>query len=561
MKLIATLFKRAPRKVLLAVLAGGISGASTTSVLALINQAIWNEGAPSKTFFWAFLGLVLLTTCGTLLSLYLLQHLGQGEVMNLRLGLSRQILRAPLARLEELGPPRLLSVLTDDITAVSNSIILLPVIVINSVIAIGCMIYLGWLSTSLFWIFLGLFVVGTITYQLPVIAAQRRFQQARILEDRLFAHFRGVTEGTKELILNRERQTGFIDSLTTTADSQRNLRVGANLTYGVANAWGQMLVFMVIGGLILLATGQLLGVERAEVSRYVVVMIFMMSPLQVVLNSLPHLGRANIAVERIESLGFSLQDHSEPELPAVTTEARPSAWQELRLREVSYAYKPSDNGGEDRYTFRVGPVNLCIKRGELVFLIGGNGSGKTSLAKILLGFYRPSGGEIALDGRVVDDGGREGYRGLFSAVFSDFFLFEELFGLADVDGFEERAGSYLARLQLQDKVQIRDGTFSTTSLSQGQRKRLALLVAYLEDRDIYLFDEWAADQDPVFKRFFYEVLLAELKERGKTVLVISHDDAYYPVADRILKMDQGLLAFDGSPEGYFHHQEIPEPAS
>lgn len=561
MKLIITLLKRAPRKVLLAVLAGAVSGGSTTTVLALINQAIWSETSPSRTFFWAFLGLVLLACCCTLLSLFLLQHLGQGEVMKLRLGLSRQILRAPLARLEELGPPRLLSVLTDDISMVSNSIALLPVIVINSVIAVGCLIYLGWLSTSLLWIFLGLFVVGTVSYQLPLVAGMRRFQKARLLEDRLFAHFRGVTEGTKELILNRERRGGFLDSLTSTADSQRKLRIGANLTFGVANAWGQMLVFMVIGGLIFFATGQLLGVERSEVSRYVVVMIFMMTPLQVVLNSLPQLGRANIAVERIETLGFSLQDHDEPEPTPVTAELQPPAWHELRLREVSYAYKPSDGGAEDGYVFRVGPVDVSIERGELVFLVGGNGSGKTSLAKILLGFYRPNSGQITLDEQVIGDGDREAYRGLFSAVFSDFFLFEELFGLADVEGFDENAKAYLAKLQLQDKVAIRDGSFSTTSLSQGQRKRLALLVAYLEDRDIYLFDEWAADQDPVFKRFFYEVLLGELKNRGKTVLVISHDDAYYPVADRILKMDQGQLAFDGSPDGYFHHQEMPEPAS
>jgi putative ATP-binding cassette transporter len=111
-------------------------------------------------------------------------------------------------------------------------------------------------------------------------------------------------------------------------------------------------------------------------------------------------------------------------------------------------------------------------------------------------------------------------------------------GGAEVD---DRAKEYLSDLGLNLKVSIVNGKFSTINLSQGQRKRLALLVAYLEDRPIYLFDEWAADQDPRFKETFYRSLLPDLKERGKTIILISHDDRFYDVGDRIITLDSGIV--------------------
>jgi putative ATP-binding cassette transporter len=109
---------------------------------------------------------------------------------------------------------------------------------------------------------------------------------------------------------------------------------------------------------------------------------------------------------------------------------------------------------------------------------------------------------------------------------------------------DDKAREYLVKLQLNHKLDVKEGVLSTTQLSQGQRKRLALLTAFLEDRSIYLFDEWAADQDPTFKQTFYDSLLPELKARGKTVIVISHDDRYYDVADRLIKLEDGKLEYD-----------------
>jgi putative ATP-binding cassette transporter len=194
-------------------------------------------------------------------------------------------------------------------------------------------------------------------------------------------------------------------------------------------------------------------------------------------------------------------------------------------------------------SFTLGPLDLTFYPGEITFIVGGNGSGKTTLAKLIAGLYIPQTGEIRVDGKPVTDKNRDDYRQYFSVVFTDFFLFESLLGLRTPE-LDEQARQYLVDLQLNHKVQVSDGVLSTIELSQGQRKRLALLTAFLEDRPIYVFDEWAADQDPYFREIFYFNILPVLKARGKTVLVISHDDRYYHVGDRIIKIDYGQFVYD-----------------
>jgi len=224
------------------------------------------------------------------------------------------------------------------------------------------------------------------------------------------------------------------------------------------------------------------------------------------------------------------------EICAIDQNEAEITFENLEMVNVMHSYHRET---EDNH-FTLGPINLRFRPGELVFLVGGNGSGKSTLAKIITGLYVPESGEIRLDGKTVTDKNRDDFRQLFSAVFVDFYLFENLLGI-NARNVDEQAKTYLEQLHLSHKVKVKDGVLSTTAVSQGQRKRLALLTAYLEDRAFYLFDEWAADQDPLFKDVFYTQLLPELKARGKTVLVISHDDKYFYVADRIIKLDYGKL--------------------
>jgi putative ATP-binding cassette transporter len=266
------------------------------------------------------------------------------------------------------------------------------------------------------------------------------------------------------------------------------------------------------------------------------------------LNLLPPLGRAGVAVERIERLGGWLREHSADSAiadvsavagtagAAAAAASRRAGFQRIELASVTHGYR--GECAEDQ--FLLGPLSFVLTPGEIVFVVGGNGSGKTTLAKLLIGLYVPEAGEVRLDGRAVTAADRDAYRQLFAVVFSDFYLFEELLGAARPD-LDERVRVRLAELRLLGKVEVHQGVLSTLALSQGQRKRLALLAAYLEDRSVYVFDEWAADQDPQFKEIFYLEILPELRARGKAVVVISHDDHYYRVADRILRLDYGQL--------------------
>jgi putative ATP-binding cassette transporter len=265
-----------------------------------------------------------------------------------------------------------------------------------------------------------------------------------------------------------------------------------------------------------------------------------MGPLAGVMTSFSLFSRASVALQKVEELGVSLSEHSTEGCSFEQGETE-HTFSRLEFQGIIHSYHRE---AEDSH-FVLGPIDLSFQPGELVFLVGGNGSGKSTLAKIIAGLYAPEAGEVRLDGCLVTDKNRDQYRQLFSAVFGDFYLFDNFLGLQNAN-VDSQAEEYLTLLHLQHKVKIRNGSLSTTAISQGQRKRLALLTAYLEDRPFYLFDEWAADQDPHFKNIFYTQLLPELKARGKTVLVISHDDKYFDVADRIIKLDYGKLALSAS---------------
>jgi len=544
MKLLLFLLRNSRRVLILAVIAGIISGASNTGLLAVITAGLGNSYSRT-TLILAFVALCILAPLSRIASEVLLAQLGQKAVFDLRMKLSRQILRVPLRQLEELGPHRLTVALTDDVMSISNAIILVPILFINVAVVIGCLIYLSWLSWMAFLAVLGFIVLGIATYQLPIIVATRSIRNAREQEDSLFRAFHALVEGIKELKIHNRRQEGFLnDSLQSTATLFREHSVKGMAIYAVAASWGQLLVFVVIALLIFVMPG-LAGTNSIALTGFALTIVYMMTPLQVIMNTLPNFGRASVALNKVETLGLSLEAQATDAAPP--TDAQKLRFDSLQLSNVRHSYYLEG----EAHNFTLGPLDLTFKNGEVVFIVGGNGSGKTTLAKLLIGLYSPESGEIRLNGELITDEKREFYRQYFSVVFADFYLFESLLGL-DSPELETRARDYLKRLQLDQRVKI-DGTkFSTTKLSHGQRKRLALLTAYIEDRPVYLFDEWAADQDPLFKEIFYLQLLPELKARGKTVFVISHDDHYYFVGDRIIKLDYGKIEYD--------QKEIDAPA-
>jgi putative ATP-binding cassette transporter len=539
MKLISFLIKYAPGSVVLAVVFGVISGASNAGMLALFNSVLRGNGISRTTLIWCFVGLCVFLPLTRYASEMLLTRLAQDALFSLRMRLCRQILAAPLRHLEELGAHRLLTVLADDVPIITGTLVVFPLLCINIAVAIGGLVYLGLLSWIMLLAVLGFMVLGIITYQLPIIRAMSSLRHAREDADHLYGHFRSLTLGTKELKLHRNRREAFITKvLQETAASLRRHNVAGMSVYTAAASWGQSLVFVVIG-LVLFVLPSIEQTDALSLTGYTITLLYLMTPLQVIMNTIPTLGRASIALQTVEQIGLELAAKgSEGDAP--TADALPE-FRSLELRGGTHVYRREG----EKENFVMGPIDLTLHAGELLFLVGGNGSGKTTLAKLLLGLYIPEEGEMRLNDQLVTDENREQFRQYFAVVFSDFHLFESLLGLEGPE-LDERARDYIGQLKLTHKIEVKDGALSTLDLSQGQRKRLALLTAYLEDRPVYLFDEWAADQDPLFKEVFYYQLLPELKAKGKTIVVISHDDHYYHVADRIVKLEYGKVEYDSA---------------
>ncbi len=537
MKLFLFLINYSRRLVLLALFIGILSGVCNALFLAVINSSLRSAGSPSSFLFRSFLALCLILPLTRLGSELLLSRLGQRALMDLRLHLSRQILGTPLRSLEELGAHRLLPALVEDVPVITNAMVALPVLFINIAVIISGLVYLGWLSFGLLLMLLSVVTLGVVTYQLPVIKGVHQLRLARDQNDSLFNHFRALISGNKELKLHRERREAFFErELEPTSAMFQGYNLRGMAIFSVAATWGQLLVFIVIG-LIVFGIPAWKPTSTLILGGYSLSLLYLMSPFQTVMNFVPMIGRAGVALQKLETLGLSLAKSRE--LLASDAQPLPASWRRLELNGVTHSYHRE---AEDD-TFILGPLDLTFTPGELVFIVGGNGSGKTTLVKLLIGLYPPESGQIIIDDDVVTDELRDSYRQRFSVVFSDFHLFETLLGLETTE-LDEKAREYLRQLQLSHKVKVTDGQLSTTDLSQGQRKRLALLTAYLEDRPLYVFDEWAADQDPYFKEIFYLDLLPALKARGKTIIVITHDDKYYDVADRLIKLDFGKIVLD-----------------
>ncbi|MGF1570331.1 MAG: cyclic peptide export ABC transporter [Nodosilinea sp.] len=528
MNLILFLLRTSWAAVAIALTTGLISGGASAALIALISVTLVQDHLPTETLATAFIGLGIVALGTAMVSRILLVRFSQDAVYKLQLQLSRQILATELKPLETLGLSRLLVLLTDDIQTIAAAVGILPVVVINIAGALGCMVFIAWLSWQVLALVLGITLLASASCRWFLVAGRRWLATARAQQDRLFHHFRSLVDGIKELKLHYlGRQDFFRLDLEPTArqvthDNKRGLSL-----FAILDSWGKFIYFFAVG-LVLFALPRWIGISPETRFAYVLTFTYLLGPMENLVNKLPLLSQASVALEQLGVFGFGLQAAAAAVPPPI------QPWHRLDLRGVTHTYRTD----QDDSVFTLGPISLTIQPGELIFIVGGNGSGKSTLAKLITGLYAPQSGTILLNGEPVNSDQQDWYRQHFSAVFADFYLFDRLLGQRREDE-DSQVKLYLDKLQLSHKVRVEQGKFSTLDLSQGQRKRLTLLRAYLEDRPIYLFDEWAADQDPTFKHLFYTQFLADLKAAEKAIFVISHDDQYFYLADRVIKLDYG----------------------
>lgn len=532
-------------RLMLAMSMSLISGFGSAALVALINQALVASRDRLDELGLRFLAVGILALIARTVSQALFMSLGQDAKARLRIQTIDRISRAPFVDVERQGAARSLSVLTQDLDSIVVLFLGLPSLVMNAALIGGCLVYLGMLSSQILAMAVVTLALGAAGFHFANARGLFHLRNSRRREDALVRHFRALFDGAKELKLHRARMRDFVDStLSANIEAVRVERTRGYVLYTAAASWGSFIFFAFIGAVLFLLTRYVPATQHV-LSGFAITVLYMIVPVESVLSAIPNLTTARVALERVEQLNRELPVEASAATEALGADplAPIDTFDTVVLERVTHRYFRE----KENEVFTLGPIDLRFRRGELVFLIGGNGSGKTTLAKVIVGLYAPEGGRLLLDGHEVGDAQRDRYRQLFSVVFSDFFLFDSLLGIR-LDAHGETVREWLDALQLSHKVTIDDGVFSTLDLSQGQRKRLALLVAYLEDRPFYLFDEWAADQDPLFKDVFYRRLLPELKARGKTVVAITHDDRYFHLADRLIKLDFGQIVEPGSNE-------------
>lgn len=543
MMLLKELLIDARWRIFLAVLCSALSAACSIGLIGYINRSL-EQGLDDLSQALALFGglLLLLFVSGTLAQ-WLLVQIGHRLVYQLRLRLVGKVLGTALERIERLGSPRIYNALTKDVTTVATAFKQLPISLYNGLLLLAGLAYMAWLSLPFFALTLAVIAFGVVLDVLLGRKVKSLMQQVRQQDDQLTEQFEATINGRCELALSRERrQLLYNQRLEPIAQASLQASVRADTLWAINLNWTSLLVFVLIGTLFFL--GQGLGLlSQQVVVGYVLAIMFLRTPISMILDAVPAVIRGHVALQAIDDLALGETVHFTQ--PARAAEP----FRELRLSNVQYRYP----GQGDEFAFQLGPIDLQVRRGELIFIVGGNGSGKSTLAKLLTGLYQPSEGTVALNGVTLDAANSEWHREHFAAIFADFYLFADVLGEnGQLDGLEERVDHYLQRLGLAHKVQFVDGRLSTTALSQGQRKRLALLLLMMEGREVLLLDEWAADQDPVFRHVFYHELLPELQAAGKTIIAISHDDRYFDVADRIYRLDYGqLVDYDRSSESPF----------
>lgn len=537
MYLVLRIFRSSFKVIGPAIFAGIIAANSYTAMIALIHQGL--QGNLSWSFAWLFIGAIVLFAASEIVSRRLFLKISLEVSARIREDMTRTILRTPLQTIEKLTPHKLFGILHGEIEAVAGAVSDLSSTIIRTLQLIGLLTYFGITAPQVLFVALILIPVIAVIYLYPASKAQRFIDEERRAGWRVNKRLEEAVFGFRELSQNSEKSHLFIEqALRPTTENARQIILKNRTFEFLFSHVADVLLYAAVAALIFIGGRADLS-NLVHIRDIVLFALVLKDPARIVIEHSANLYRANVRLKKIEDLGFDLRDVYRKSIVPVQAEIARPVPANIEFRNVTFSHRPEDASG-DR-PFHLGPINLLLERGKMVFLVGGNGSGKTTLIKIICGLYEPVSGEILVDGTPVADWGRQNFKSLFHVVFADFFMFEQIH-LAPFEKYHEQTKKLLKNFRLDKRISIEsNGHISDINLSTGQRKRVAMITALIEDKPIVVFDEWAADQDPEYKRHYYTEILPQLVAQGKFVVVVSHDDHYFHTANRLIKLQDGQI--------------------
>lgn len=493
--------------------------------LAFINEYLLKSGDEKRIYIAYFAALLLVFFASSLFVEISLARFGQNFIFKMQRKLVKQILDTPFLQIEQITKAKLLASLNNDVRTISFGLLRFPDFIQSLILIIASSFYLYFLSPKIF-LFCSVFIalLFSVDYRF-LMKDYQYFRKSREIDDSLQKDYENIIDGRKELALNAFRAKLYYENeFEKHAKSKRDTNIMGAIFQSLSSNFTNI-GFLALVGFEFYFSLHFGWASLESATTIAIAILFLRTPLMGVIDTIPTLLMAKVSLDKVENLALS-----EHKGEFVLAKA-PEIWHTLRFDAVSFHYDSK---------FSLAPTSLEIHKGELVFLIGKNGSGKSTFSLLLCALIQPDSGAIYLDKTPVDELGKARYRSLITAIFSDFHLFTQT--IRDESAASEaKIASWLEILELSNKTQVINGQITTTKLSTGQRKRLAMLIALLEERDILVLDEFAADQDPIFRRFFYTKLLPLLKKQGKTILAISHDEKYFDMADRIFLAQNGVI--------------------
>ncbi len=509
-----------------------LSGVANMAIVVLISMAI-SQAVPTKYVLFYFGIVFLLYIGGRKVVQTRLVNITNGIIYELRIKLLQKIFATSYQKFEKIDRGRIYTTLNDDTGTLGNAANVVISIITSLITVIGAFCYMAtislWATLSTIGVIL---LIATFFYFISQ-KADALFEQARDTGNIYMRLLNGLIDGYKELSSHWRKKNDYKSHLESTSSTYRDKLNLGQIKFVNAFLVGESLLVMVLATVAFAIPVLFPTIKDYKLMNFVIVLLYLIGPINMILLSAPEFVKLKVAWFRIQNFIKDIpNENNYDEKQAPSLDKSKALVASIELDQVAFKYDENDDSG-----FKIGPLNLKAEQGEVIFIIGGNGSGKTTLAKLLVGLYSPISGKINIDGKPVTSSELGEH---FSTIYNPLYLFDKLYGV-DIQDKENLIKEYLELLDLDHKVAIENGIYSTLKISAGQKKRLALLQSFLEDKPIYLFDEWAADQDPQYRNFFYNKILPKLKKQGKIVIAITHDDHYFHCADKVLKMDLGKI--------------------